>query len=302
MKRYYSDVRDALKELYQSDSNGLRGMRTASADRLVATVGYEGTGKSNFALIMFDEWAKFNGVELTEADIKYFCAAPEEVGEAILQPKDYQMITLDEGVLLAYGRTGLSQTNILVNQALMVCRGLHLYINVLIPNILDLDGYLRKNRLSALWVMLPAYKVAYFSRKRFRQLIGKMAFQSRNGNFADPMKMGVKPNFIAKVPLYEGVLAKPYAEMKRKNMHRTLEKLSVSLLRDKKKVENLTPNRKKMKELLAEGKKVEDVAEMLKISQKTVANYYTIIKQKLGVSSPVEMVRLAMKHGLIQEK
>lgn len=53
--------------------------------------------------------------------------------------------------------------------------------------------------------------------------------------------------------------------------------------------------------LLAEGKKVEDVAEMLKISQKTVANYYTIIKQKLGVSSPVEMVRLAMKHGLIQE-
>jgi DNA-binding NarL/FixJ family response regulator len=52
--------------------------------------------------------------------------------------------------------------------------------------------------------------------------------------------------------------------------------------------------------LLAEGKKVEDVAEMLKISQKTVANYYTIIKQKLGVSSPVEMVRLAMKHGLIQ--
>lgn len=51
--------------------------------------------------------------------------------------------------------------------------------------------------------------------------------------------------------------------------------------------------------LLAEGKRVEEVADMLKISQKTVANYYTIIKQKLGVSSPVEMVRLAMRHGLI---
>ena len=38
---------------------------------------------------------------------------------------------------------------------------------------------------------------------------------------------------------------------------------------------------------------------MLKISQKTVANYYTLIKQKLSVNSPVEMVRLAMKHGLI---
>ncbi|MEQ1765865.1 MAG: response regulator transcription factor [Methylotenera sp.] len=52
--------------------------------------------------------------------------------------------------------------------------------------------------------------------------------------------------------------------------------------------------------LLAEGKKVEEVAEMLKISQKTVANYYTIIKQKLEVSSPIEMVRFAMRHGLIE--
>ena len=53
--------------------------------------------------------------------------------------------------------------------------------------------------------------------------------------------------------------------------------------------------------LLAEGKKVEDVADMLKISQKTVANYHTMIKQKLGVTSPIEMVRLAMRHGLIEE-
>ena len=52
--------------------------------------------------------------------------------------------------------------------------------------------------------------------------------------------------------------------------------------------------------MLAEGKKVEEIAEMLKISQKTVANYYTIIKQKLGVSSPIEMLRLAMRHGLLE--
>ena len=54
--------------------------------------------------------------------------------------------------------------------------------------------------------------------------------------------------------------------------------------------------------LLAEGKKVEEVADMLKISQKTVANYYTMIKQKLGVSSPIEMVRLAIRHGLIDSE
>lgn len=51
--------------------------------------------------------------------------------------------------------------------------------------------------------------------------------------------------------------------------------------------------------LLAGGRTVEEVAEMLKISQKTVANYYTSIKQKLGVASPIDMVRFAMRHGLV---
>lgn len=52
--------------------------------------------------------------------------------------------------------------------------------------------------------------------------------------------------------------------------------------------------------LLAEGHAVESIAEMLKISQKTVANYQTLLKQKLGVSSPVELVRLAIRHGVIE--
>jgi DNA-binding NarL/FixJ family response regulator len=51
--------------------------------------------------------------------------------------------------------------------------------------------------------------------------------------------------------------------------------------------------------LLVEGSSVESVAEKLNISHKTVANYQTLLKQKLGVSSPVEMVRLAIRHGVI---
>lgn len=52
--------------------------------------------------------------------------------------------------------------------------------------------------------------------------------------------------------------------------------------------------------LLADGKNVDEIAEILRISQKTVANYQTLLKQKLGVSSPVELVRLAIKFGLIE--
>ncbi len=52
--------------------------------------------------------------------------------------------------------------------------------------------------------------------------------------------------------------------------------------------------------LIAEGKSAEEIGQLLNISQKTVANYQTMIRQKLGVNSPVELVRLAIRHGLIE--
>ncbi|MDD2832903.1 MAG: response regulator transcription factor [Methylotenera sp.] len=53
--------------------------------------------------------------------------------------------------------------------------------------------------------------------------------------------------------------------------------------------------------MLAEGRSVDEIARILIISQKTVANYQTLLKQKLGVTSPVELVRLAMRHGVIEK-
>lgn len=53
--------------------------------------------------------------------------------------------------------------------------------------------------------------------------------------------------------------------------------------------------------MVAEGLGADEVAAKLKISQKTVANYLTLIKQKLGVATPIEMLRLAMRHGVIDE-
>lgn len=52
--------------------------------------------------------------------------------------------------------------------------------------------------------------------------------------------------------------------------------------------------------MLVDGVELNKIASILNISLKTVANYQTSIKQKLGVSSPVEMVRLAIRCGLIE--
>jgi DNA-binding NarL/FixJ family response regulator len=51
--------------------------------------------------------------------------------------------------------------------------------------------------------------------------------------------------------------------------------------------------------LLAEGVNSNQIATTLNISSKTVANYQTAIKQKLGINNPVELVRLAIRCGLI---
>jgi DNA-binding NarL/FixJ family response regulator len=64
-------------------------------------------------------------------------------------------------------------------------------------------------------------------------------------------------------------------------------------------VERLSAREFEVFRLTAEGVGIDDIANNLNISQKTVANYQTILKQKLGISNSVELVRLALRHGVI---
>ena len=51
--------------------------------------------------------------------------------------------------------------------------------------------------------------------------------------------------------------------------------------------------------LLAEGLASAEIAKRLSLSHKTVANYGTQLKNKLGVSTVAELTRLAIRHGVI---
>jgi DNA-binding NarL/FixJ family response regulator len=52
--------------------------------------------------------------------------------------------------------------------------------------------------------------------------------------------------------------------------------------------------------LLAEGAPAADIARRLSLSRKTVANYGTRIKAKLGVATVAELALLAIRYGVIQ--
>ena len=51
--------------------------------------------------------------------------------------------------------------------------------------------------------------------------------------------------------------------------------------------------------LLAEGKTVNEIADILSLSPKTVGTHHTNIKQKLDVSNSAELARLAIRSGLL---
>src|SRR5581483_1360346 len=51
--------------------------------------------------------------------------------------------------------------------------------------------------------------------------------------------------------------------------------------------------------MLLDERSAEQIAETLHISPKTVANLRYLIKSKLGVSSDIELVRLALRQGIL---
>ena len=50
----------------------------------------------------------------------------------------------------------------------------------------------------------------------------------------------------------------------------------------------------------AEGRNANEIAEDLSLSVKTVAKYQTQIKEKLGITSTADLVKLAIANGIIQ--
>jgi DNA-binding NarL/FixJ family response regulator len=51
--------------------------------------------------------------------------------------------------------------------------------------------------------------------------------------------------------------------------------------------------------LIAEGRSLAAIAAALSLSQKTIANYQTLIKEKLGATTIAALVHVALRHGVI---
>jgi two-component system, NarL family, invasion response regulator UvrY len=66
-------------------------------------------------------------------------------------------------------------------------------------------------------------------------------------------------------------------------------------------VDVLTAREFEVLRLLLAERTTEEIGDTLHISPKTVANLHYLIKSKLGVSSDIELVRLALRQGMLAQ-
>ncbi|MBN8497463.1 response regulator transcription factor [Accumulibacter sp.] len=64
--------------------------------------------------------------------------------------------------------------------------------------------------------------------------------------------------------------------------------------------DRLTQREFQVFKLLSEGHALPECADILNLSSKTVSNHFTQIRAKLGVDSPAEMARIAIRQGLVE--
>ncbi|MCW5659878.1 MAG: response regulator transcription factor [Burkholderiaceae bacterium] len=60
----------------------------------------------------------------------------------------------------------------------------------------------------------------------------------------------------------------------------------------------LAPRELEVLQLLLQGNTVDEISRRMELSQKTVANYQTMIRHKLGASTGIELLRVAQRRGL----
>lgn len=62
---------------------------------------------------------------------------------------------------------------------------------------------------------------------------------------------------------------------------------------------SLTPRQREVLQLVAEGKSAKEIADILKISPKTVEFHKSVIMDELGMRTTAELTRFAVAHGIV---
>jgi DNA-binding NarL/FixJ family response regulator len=66
-------------------------------------------------------------------------------------------------------------------------------------------------------------------------------------------------------------------------------------------INNLTPRQREVLRLVAEGRSAREIGALLRISSRTVEYHKYRLMDELNLKSSAELIRFAIKHGLISD-
>ncbi len=114
-----------------------------SYDNIIALCGFEGTGKSQFAINL----AAWISLTFTK---NYICFRPEHFFDLLYKCKPGETILIDEGAIFLFSKDTMQKSNKNLIKALTIVRSKCLNIIVCIPSFWILDNYLRSHRCNLL--------------------------------------------------------------------------------------------------------------------------------------------------------
>ena len=142
------------------------------------------------------------------------------------------MIVHDESGKDLYARNAVTDFNKDLNIAYQVIRGLNLFTILIVPNILDLDTFFRKRRITGMFWVYDYGKVAFFGKRKMRLLIPALQSMAKGNSNPDPMLARmpngkkIEPDYLDTYPIYENKeFIKAYEKRKMDNMNSTVNEL-----------------------------------------------------------------------------
>jgi len=176
-------------------------------DTVIVICGAEGGSKSNLALHIIDWWyTKLRG-KCKATDIKHMCLDEKQFETDLSDCVKMEATVFDEAGALS-SRAALTKFNKKLMKAYQVIRADLLFTVLVIPDIWDLDTWFRNKRIKGLFHVYNRGRVAFYGKEKTKMLM------VLNQNRIVKSYGFVKPSFRDTFPIYKGVLAKPYEELK----------------------------------------------------------------------------------------
>jgi len=216
------------------------------------------------------------------------------------QNTDINVLVVDDHDLVRYGIVSLLKTQDGINvlgeartgeEALELCREYHNTLDVILMDISmpGIGGMEATTRISKQWpglgiIIITVHGEGPLPKKLLRA--GARGYLTKGDGVSEIVKA------IRDVSAGGRYIAKDIAQS-----------LALSMLPgdDGNLLDRLSKRELQVLMMIAQGQKTQEISETLNISPKTVSTYRVRLHEKLEVATDVEMLHLAIKHGILDE-